>query len=67
MTCLSKRPKPGYEWGKKGFKLTDFLFMDDLKLLDNSKNQIYSMVQTVHIFKEDNGMQFGIKTVEYSS
>ena len=35
--------------------------MDDLKLFAISKNQIDSLVQTVHIFSEDIGMQFGIK------
>ena len=35
--------------------------MDDLKLFAKSKNQIDSMVQTVHIFSVDIGMQFGIK------
>ena len=35
--------------------------MDDLKLFAKSKNQIDSLVQTVHIFSEDIGMQFGIK------
>ena len=35
--------------------------MDDLKLFTKSKNQIDSLVQTVHIFSEDIGMQFGIK------
>ena len=35
--------------------------MDDLKLFAKSKNQIDSMVQTVHIFSVDISMQFGIK------
>ena len=35
--------------------------MDDLKLFAKSENQIDSLVQTVHIFSEDIGMQFGIK------
>ena len=35
--------------------------MDDLKLFAKSKSQIDSLVQTVHIFSEDIGMQFGIK------
>ena len=34
--------------------------MDDLKLFTKSKNQIESLVQTVHIFSEDIGIQFGI-------
>ena len=61
LTWLLRRAKAGYEWGNKGFKLNHLLFMDDLKLFDKSKNQIDSLVQTVHIFSEDIGMQFGIK------
>ena len=35
--------------------------MNDLELFVKSKNQIDSLVQTVYIFSEDIGMQFGIK------
>ena len=35
--------------------------MDDLKLFAKGKNQIDSLVHTVHIFSEDIGMQFGLK------
>ena len=35
--------------------------MDELKLFAKSKNQIDSLMQTVHIFSEDIGMQFAIK------
>ena len=38
--------------------------MDDLKWFAESKNQIDSLVQTVDIFSEDIGMQFGIKKCE---
>ena len=38
--------------------------MDDLKSFAKSKNQIDSLVQTVDIFSEDIGMQFGIKKCE---
>ena len=60
LTWLLRRAKVGYEWGNKGFKLNHFLFMDDLNLFAKGKNQIDSLVQTVHIFSEDIGMQFGI-------
>ena len=50
MTWLLRRAKAGYEWGNKRLKLNHLLFMDDLKLFE-----------TVHIFSEDIGMQFGIK------
>ena len=58
---LLRRTKAGYEWSNKEFKLNHLLFMDDLKLFAKSKNQINSLVHTVHIFSEDIGMQFGIK------
>ena len=35
--------------------------MNDLELLAKNKKQIDSLVQTVHIFSEDIGMQFGTK------
>ena len=60
LTQLLRRAKAGYEWGNKGFKF-NHLFMDDLKLFVKSKNQIDSLVQTVHIVSEDIGMQFQIK------
>ena len=47
--------------GNKGFKLNHFLFVDDLKLFAKSKNHIDFLVETVHIFSEDIGMQSGIK------
>ena len=50
----------GYEWVNKGFNLTCLLFMGDLKLFAKSKNLIDSLVQTVHMFSEDMGMQFGM-------
>ena len=47
--------------GNKRFKLNHFSFVDDLKLFAKSKNQIDSLVETVHIFSEDIGMQSGMK------
>ena len=61
LTWLLRRAKTGYEWGNKGFKLNHLLFIDDLKLFAKSNNQIDSLAQTVHIFSEDIGMQFGMK------
>ena len=58
---LLRTAKAGYEWGNKGFKLNNLLFMDDMKLFAQSKNQIDFLVQTVDTFSEGIGMQFGIK------
>ena len=35
------------------------MFMNDLKLIVKSKNQIDSLVQTVHMFSKDIGIQVG--------
>ena len=61
LTLVSRRAKVGSERGNKAFKLNHLLFMDDLKLFAKGKDQKGSLVQTVHIFSEDIGMQFGIK------
>ena len=50
LTWLLRRTKAGYECNNKGFKLNHLLFMDDLMFFAKSKNQIDSLVQTVHIF-----------------
>ena len=61
LTWFLKRAKAGYEWDNKGLKLNHLLFMDDLKFLAKTKNQIGSLVQTVRMFSGDIGKQFGIK------
>ena len=61
LTWLLRKAKAGYEWGNKGFKLNNLLFMNDLTLFTKSKNQTHPLVQTVRIFSEDIGMQFGLK------
>ena len=61
LTRLLRRAKAGYEPGNKRFRLNHLLFMDDLKLLTKSKKQTDFLVQTVYIFSEYVGMQFGIK------
>ena len=66
LTWFLRRAKAGYEWGNKRFRLSH-LFIDDLKLLAKSKNQIDAEIQIVHIFSEDTGMQIGIKEWEYLS
>ena len=62
LVWLLRRAKAGYEWENKRFKLNHLLFTDDPKLFAKSKKQIDSLVQTVHIFSENIGMQLEIKT-----
>ena len=60
LTWLLRRANADYKLGNKEFKLNP-LFLDDLKLLAKSRNQIDSLVQTVHIFSEDIGTKSRIK------
>ena len=47
--------------GGREFRINHLLFMDDLRLFGKSYEQIASLVQTVHTFSTDIGMEFGIK------
>ena len=61
LSFVLKRSNDGYEWFGSGSKINHLLFMDDLKLFGNPYDQIDSLVQTVHTFSTDIGMEFGIK------
>ena len=61
LSLVLRRSKAGYEWGGHEFQINHLLFMDDLKLFGKSYEQIDSLVQTVHTFSIDIGMEFGIK------
>ena len=53
--------KAAYEFSESKEKLNHLLFMDDLKLNSRSEKGLDSLVQTVHVFSEDIGMEFGIE------
>ena len=46
---------------RNSVKNQHLLFMDDLKLFGKSEDQIDSLVQSVQLFSEDTGMEFGLK------
>ena len=52
--------KNWFEWGGREFKTNYLLLLDKLKLSRNSYEQLYGLVQTIHTFSEDTGMEFGI-------
>ena len=56
-----RKTKAGYSLGKNPQKLNHLLYMDDLKLFGQSERDIESLVNTVHGFSCDIGMQFGIE------
>ena len=53
--------KATYEFSESKEKINHILFMDDLKLYSQSQKGLDSLVQTVRVFSEDIGMEFGIE------
>ena len=60
LTLMLRKSTVGYDLAKE-FQVNHLLFMDDLKLFGKSEDQIDSLVQTVQVFSEDIGMEFGLK------
>ena len=58
---ILRKAKAAYEFPESKEKIDHLLFIDDLKLYSRSETGLDSLVQTVHVFSEDIGMEFGIE------
>ena len=61
LILILRKAKAAYEVSESKEKINHLLFMDDLKLHSRSEKRLDSLVQTVCVFSEDIGMEFGIK------
>ena len=61
LTFILTKVKALYELSESKEKIDHLLFMDDLKFYSRSEKRLDSLVQTVCVFSEDIGMEFGIK------
>ena len=61
LSLVLRKIKFHYELGDIKTRINHLLFIDDLKLFAKSNDQIGSQVNTVCMFSEDIGMDFGIK------
>ena len=61
LSFILRKMKFHYEFGDIKIRINHLLFMDDLKFFAKSNDQIGSLVNTVYMFSEDIGMDFGIK------
>ena len=61
LSFILRKAKATYEFSESKERIDHLLFMDDLKLYSRSKKGLDSLVQTVRIFSEDLGMEFGIE------
>ena len=61
LSLILKKAKAAYEFSECKEKINHLLFMDDLKLCSQNEKGLDSLVQTVCVFSEDIGMEFGIE------
>ena len=61
LSLIFRKAKAAYEFSESKEKINNLLFMDDLKLFSGSEKGLDSLVQTVRVFSEDIGMEFGIE------
>ena len=61
LSLILRKAKAAYEFSESKEKINHLLFMDDLKLYSGSEKGLDSLVQTVRVFSEDRGMEFGIE------
>ena len=61
VSLILRKAKAAYEFSESKEKINHLLFMDDLKLYRRSEKGLDSLVQTVRVFSEDIGIEFGIE------
>ena len=61
LSLILRKAKAAYEFSESKEKINHLLFMDDLKLYSQNEKGLDSLVQTVRVFSEDIGMEFGIE------
>ena len=61
MPLILIKDKAAYELSGSKLKINHLIFMDDLKLYSCHEKELDSLVQTIHIFNKDIGMEFGIE------
>ena len=66
-SLILRKAKTAYAFSESKEKINHLLFMDDLKLYSRSEKRLNSLVQTVCVFSEDVGMEFGIEVCYVSN
>ena len=61
LSLILRKAKAAYEFAGRKEKINHLLFMDHLRLYSRNEKELDSLVQTIRIFSEDVGMEFGIE------
>ena len=51
----------GYQLSKSQEKINHLMYMDDIKLFAKNKKELETLIQTVRIYSQDIGIEFGIE------
>ena len=51
----------GYKLSKSQEKINHLMYMDDIKLFAKNENELKTLIQTVRIYSQDIGIEFGIE------
>ena len=60
LSLILTKAKAAYEFSGSKEKIKHLFFMDDFTLYSRNEKELDSLVQTICIFSEDIGMDFGI-------
>ena len=60
LSLILIKAKATYEFSGSRVKINHLLFMDNLNLYSRNEKELDSLVQTIRIFSQDIGMEFGI-------
>ena len=61
LSLILTKTRAAYEFSESKEKINHLLYKDDLKLYSQNEKGLDSLVQTVRVFSEDIGMEFGIE------
>ena len=61
LSLILRKAKAAYEFSESKKKINHVLFTDDLKLYSRREKGLDSLLQTVRVFSEDIGVEFGIE------
>ena len=61
LSLILRKAKAAYEFSGSKEKINRLLLMDDLKLHSRNEKELDSLVQKIHVFSKDIGMEFGIE------
>ena len=61
LSLILRKAKAAYEFSESKEKINHLLFVDDLKLYSRTEKGLDSLVQTIRVFSEDIGIEFGIE------